>query len=348
MELYRTIHGSAHDIPLPDNSVQCIVTSPPYWGLRKYAGEQCVEWPAVTFRFNEWVPETTVDAMTCDLGLEPSPVAYIAHLILCMREWHRVLRDDGVVFVNLGDSYAGSSTGGFRPGAGRADGIVDDRNQRNRNGNICPDGLKPKDLCGIPEMFRLAARADGWWWRSLIAWIKTNPMPESVTDRPTSAWEPVMLFAKSQRYFWDSEAVREENAGILPYGDKHNFGMNDEYAQGKHGSTSMFAGGSKEEYIAKYYTNGRNLRNWWMIPTQPFSGSHFACYPEKLVEPCIKAGSAVGDTVLDPFHGSGTTGIVALRLGRAYVGVDISAEYLDGVTAQRLEKRGAQIGMGLW
>lgn len=466
MNLFRTIHASAHATGLPDASVQCIVTSPPYWGLRKYAGEQGVEWPAVDYApmpglpplhipgcdpdcEHEWtsyfhpgqsggtasakvqikgqdnfqiVPPTEQHyCRKCGgwrggLGLEPTPEAYIGHMVLVMREMRRVLRDDGTCFVNLGDSYSGS---------GKGDGGQTRKQTTNRGSQfesdlqgIVPSGLKPKDLVGIPWRFAFAAQADGWYLRSDIIWAKPNPMPESVTDRPTKAHEYLFLLTKNAKYFYDSDAVREANAGIMPYGDKREFKQNDERAQGKHGATSMFAGGSKEEYIEKYYTNGRNLRSVWTIATSPTPFAHFAVFPTKLVEPCILAGTSArgccpacgapwvrvverefhpltdrspekmnkasgqkgldasngwGDTprgtvstetvgwqpgctcdadepvpcvVLDPFHGSGTTGVVALRLGRAYIGVDISEEYLHGVTQERMGA-GVQVGLGI-
>ena len=177
MDLHRTIHGSAHDIPLLDKSVQCIVTSPPYWGLRSYLGEQGVDWPAVTYQMNEWVEPTVIPAMSAPLGLEPDPVSYIGHLILCLREWGRVLRDDGTCWVNLGDSYAGS--GGAHDPSHANDGISKSAYRSGFAGYVANDGrnkhkntagLKPKDLCGIPWLFAVAARADGWYLRSDIIW----------------------------------------------------------------------------------------------------------------------------------------------------------------------------------
>lgn len=285
------IQANALQIPLADKSVHCIVTSPPYWSLRDYG-----------------IPG--------QLGLEPlhdclgwatgqnCGRCYVCNLRAVFGELWRVLRDDGTVWLNIGDSYSGggrtsSDTDdklpermhGFRPGSGRADGIVDDRGQRNRNGVGAVPGLKPKDLCMIPARVALALQADGWYLRSDCIWSKPNPMPESVTDRPTKAHEYLFLLAKNEKYFYDAEAVREENAGIMPWGDKRNFKMNDEQAQGRHGK-GMFSGGSRDEYIEKYYTNGRNRRTVWEIATAPYSGAHFATYPPALVEPCIKAGTS--------------------------------------------------------
>ena len=205
--------------------------------------------------------------MKCGLGAESTPEAFIGHLMLVMREMWRVLRDDGVCFVNLGDSYNGSGGAGGDYGPG---GIKE--GQPKFPGRKI-SALKPKDLMMIPARFALAAQADGWYLRSDIIWHKPNPMPESVTDRPTKSHEYVYLLTKSEKYFYDAEAVKEENAGKLPYGDKLEFKMNDEAAQGKHGKSSMFAGGSKQEYIEKYYTNGRNRRSVWTIATSPYNGT---------------------------------------------------------------------------
>ena len=635
MELTTFIHGSAHNLhQLADQSVQMIATSPPYYGLRAYAGEQGVEWPEVTFRLNEWVEPTTVagcdpncahewggyrtpgisggpnpkqdsnrgahhtggDAAYCakcggwrgGLGMEPNPVAFIGHLILCLREWRRVLRDDGTIWVNLGDSYA--SGGSKRGGAYGISGTTPEDSQvrdsssqsqrdaypdqvrrtsrtdrqsvpmqapspssptlahteserghlptsdsvrqasrsanaiqgqapvpshangqphafqestldesslqlqedfrQSHNPSASPfdvrslpastqdsvhttasrretqtygdatqgqrydteyteaiDGAsvdhisgtasgslsyldysttlhhaqsnpKPKDLLGIPWLFAIAARADGWYLRSDIIWAKPNPMPESVTDRPTKSHEYVFLLSKSQRYFWDAEAVREDlKQSTL---DRYEYGWNGVDDDGSNGSRTgsafkkMKAGATMGEVMG---TAGRNIRTVWTIATQPTPFAHFATWPEKLVQTMIRAGSSergacphcgkawvrqvertqyepeaveagvrfvdesrgdkvrklsgkdynasvrvLGETwqpactcpahepvpcvVLDPFNGSGTTGKVAVRLGRAYVGVDISHEYLDGVTAERFGA-GVQIGMGL-
>ena len=270
MEFTTFIHGSAHDLhQLPDGSVQMIATSPPYYGLRAYAGEQGVEWPEVTFRLNEWVEPTTVAPMRCGLGMEPSPVAFIGHLILCLREWRRVLRDDGVAFINLGDSYANtgitdpSKVGGFTGDRIRrgAKGIMDSRPRP------MPPGLKPKDLLGIPWLFAIAARADGWYLRSDCIWAKPNPMPESVTDRPTKAHEYVFLLSKSQRYFWDAEGVKEKATdGEL----RATFRGGGAYTQGRsfYNSTIVATDGEVRE---RPEVAGRNLRTVWNIATQPTS-----------------------------------------------------------------------------
>lgn len=251
-----------------DDSVDCVVTSPPYWGLRDYGADG-------------------------QLGLEESVSDYVQQMTKTFAEIKRVLKSTGTVWLNLGDTY------------------------------------KNKQLMGVPWRVAFALQDDGWFLRQEIIWHKPNPMPESVTDRCTKASESIFLLAKSSSYFFDAESIKEENAGSLPYGDKKNFKMNDNRAQGRHGKGSMFSGGSRQEYIEKYYLNGRNRRSVWTITTQPFSGAHFAVFPEEIPRLAILAGCPVGGTVLDPFSGSGTTGKMALKNGRNYVGLDINEEYLD-------------------
>jgi DNA modification methylase len=209
-DLARLIHGSAHDLPLDDGSVQAVITSPPYMGLRRYDGEQEIDWPAVSYSPMAGLPPLELPAQRAALGNEPTLESYIAHLILCAREWRRVLRDDGVVFCNLGDSYAGSSnksgegetrkTSGPKFHGGKA------HFEQRRVTGISP--VPPKNLLMVPARFALAMQADGWILRSEMVWAKPNPMPESVTDRPTKAHEMIYLFSKRERYYWDTEATR--------------------------------------------------------------------------------------------------------------------------------------------
>jgi len=279
--MLTTLNRSAHDTGLDDGSVQCIITSPPYWGLRAYAGEQDVEWPTVTYQLNEWCEPVTVDPWFGPLGLEPSPVAYIGHLILCLREWRRVLRDDGTCFINLGDSYASSGISGLGTTTGHGKfqgGAKTDSRIRER---VCPFGLKPKDLLMIPAMFAIAARADGWWLRSDIIWHKPNPMPESVRDRPTKAHEYVFMLAKSARYYWDQDAVREE---AITEGDCR-FERTDNTQQfGRNGDDSRKRTGNP--------TNGRNIRSVWTIATRPYPAAHYAVFPPDLVEPMVLSSTS--------------------------------------------------------
>lgn len=282
--------GNVLDIlpALPAESVNCVVTSPPYWGLRDYG-----------------VPG--------QLGLEPTPDEYVAKMVGVFREVRRVLRDDGTLWLNLGDSYAGG---------GRGSGGDGPRNPKQRTnlgayfaGNTDFDhGLKPKDLVGIPWRVAFALQADGWYLRSDIIWSKPNPMPESVTDRPTKAHEYVFLMSKGLRYWYDTEAVSEASSGLKGGGWSRSYAE----AQPAHGAMTM---------TRQTDTGTRNRRTVWHIATQPYPEAHFATYPEKLVEPCILAGCPEGGTVLDPFTGSGTTGAVACRLGRNFVGVELNHEY---------------------
>jgi len=275
----------------PEKCVQCVVTSPPYWGLRDYGVEG-------------------------QIGLESTPEEYAATLVDLFREVRRVLRDDGTLWLNLGDSYAGSGTAGFRGGSKRADGIPDPDSPRNRDGIGKVVGLKPKDLVGIPWRVALALQADGWYLRSDIIWHKPNAMPESVTDRPTRAHEYVFLLTKSARYFYDADAVKEDAVSPPVVRNRSKESYNASYPGGR------FSPGDN--------TDGkRNLRTVWTVATRPFRGAHFAVFPEKLVEPCILAGSRSGDVVLDPFAGSGTVGVVALRHGRRFIGIELNPKYAE-------------------
>ena len=300
--MITTLNTSAHDLrAIPDGSVHAVMTSPPYYGLRSYAGEQDVEWPTVVYRLNEFTEPVTVEPMRCALGLEPSPVAYIGHLILCLREWRRVLRDDGCVFVNLGDSYANngvkdpSKVGGFTGERIRAKlaGLNPNDSAQDSRPRQIPVGLKPKDLLMIPAMFAFAARADGWYLRSEIIWAKPNPMPESVTDRPTKAHEQVFLLAKSSRYYWDAEAVREplQQSTVERYQYGWN-GDNDDNSNGARTGSAFQKMKNGETMGEAMGTNGRNIRTVWNIATRPYAKAHYAVWPETLVEPMILASTS--------------------------------------------------------
>ena len=276
---------------LADGSARCCVTSPPYWGLRDYghAGQ---------------------------LGLEATPEAYVAKMVGVFREVRRVLSDDGTLWLNLGDSYA--SSGGERA-YGSSDGDVG-RGPGTRRHDVPASGLKPKDLVGIPWRVAFALQADGWYLRSDIIWHKPNPMPESVTDRPTKAHEYLFLLTKSARYYYDAAAIAEPVARP---------DMTHRSAKVSPAQTAAFRGNAPTN-IGRCGTDpeaGRNKRTVWTVATQPFREAHFAVMPEALVEPCVLAGSAVGDTVLDPFTGSGTVGVVALRHGRNFVGTELNPAY---------------------
>jgi site-specific DNA-methyltransferase (cytosine-N4-specific) len=267
MTTAQIINGDVRTVlaSLPDKSVRTVITSPPYWGLRDYGSEG-------------------------QLGQEDTPYEFVSNLVSIFQEVSRVLADDGTVWLNLGDSYVGT---------GHKGDYKDPKYSNGRNGqkialNNKVEGLKSKDLIGIPWRVALALQDAGWYLRSDIIWHKPNVMPEPVKDRPTKAHEYLFLLSKSPKYFYDNEAVREDSV------------------DGK-----------------------RNRRSVWSIRTKPFKGAHFAVYPTELIEPCVLAGSEVGDTVLDIFSGSGTTGVVALQHGRNYIGIELNPEYAK-LSEQRL------------
>ena len=315
---------------MPAESVHCVVTSPPYWGLRDYGQDG-------------------------QLGLENTHEAYVANMVDVFREVRRVLRDDGTLWLNLGDSYAGSRSGPQGESGEMATRTV--AKHRGMLGTTKIGGnLKPKDLVGIPWRVAFALQADGWYLRSDIIWSKPNPMPESVTDRPTKAHEYLFLLTKSPRYYFDAEAVRETSIGTNEYdltgpgyaapGQTANTGSRkskkpDGWAThaGGHGSFHRDGRESGEPGVIRA---GRNIRTVWTIATEPYPGAHFATFPRKLVEPCVKAGCPEGGTVLDPFAGSGTTLLVAQALGRKGIGIDLSPDYLKQALV-----RNAQTPMGL-
>ncbi len=254
---------------LPDCSVQCCVTSPPYWGLRDYG-------------------------VAGQLGLEPTPEAYVARMVEVFREVRRVLRDDGTLWLNMGDSYASNGVGGGSPVDVRKYGDRPTRENDKVRGRKedrslrIPPGLKAKDLVGMPWRLAFALQADGWYLRSDIIWHKPNPMPESVRDRPTKAHEYVFLMSKSERYFWDQEAVRED-AAVAPHAAGYVNGK--DYATGpmNRNGHSQREGDQSRIWAA---SGGRNIRSVWTITPKPFKGAHFATFPPELVDRCVKAGTS--------------------------------------------------------
>ena len=260
---------------IPDKSVQCVVTSPPYWGLRDYGNDG-------------------------QIGLEQTPQEYIDEMVSVFREVRRVLADDGVLWLNIGDCYA---TKQFQ-------------------------NIKPKDLVGIPWRLAFALQDDGWYLRQDIIWAKPNPMPESVRDRCTKSHEYIFMLTKSSRYFFDNEAIKEPSVSYNPKHQQKSTINNIVGNMSDRGVTRTTEGLNLKTQAEKT-KEFRNRRDVWFIPTKPFKGAHFAVMPEAIVEPCVLASSRTGDTVLDPFTGSGTVAVVALRHGRNYVGTELNPEYAD-------------------
>ena len=295
---------------LPDCSVHCCVTSPPYFGLRSYNGGDA------------------------EIGLEQTPDAFVTKLVDVFREVKRVLRDDGTLWLNLGDSYASNPASGGEQSS-KMTGGQHKRTPKTKYQR--PPGLKPKDLIGIPWRVAFALQADGWYLRQDIIWHKPNPMPESVTDRCTKAHEYIFLLAKSERYYFDSEAMKEPSAGWPVGGAK---------TRGKTGYASASGAGKSPQRDSHGGLGGdgetRNRRSVWTVTTKPYKGAHFATFPPALITPCILAGCPQGGTVLDPFGGSGTTGDVAEGLGRNSVLVELNPDYVS-----LAKKRTAQMGLFL-
>lgn len=296
----RIIIGDVRDklAELADESVHCVVTSPPYFGLRDYGVEG-------------------------QIGLEATPEDYTTALVEVFREVRRVLRDDGTLWLNLGDSY--NAHPGQRKTTDRVGKKQETNAGSNTTGSRCAPDLKPKDLLGIPWRVAFALQADGWWLRSDIIWAKPNPMPESVTDRPTSAHEHVFLLAKSERYYFDADAAKEPPSENKPWGDSNGGSKQRALGHNLGGRLGIPAG------------FGRNIRNVWTISTAAYSEAHFATFPPALVEPCIKAGSPIGGTVLDPFLGAGTTALVADQLGRNCIGIELNPAYAE-LARQRIQR----------
>lgn len=325
---------------LPDCSVQTVVTSPPYFGLRDYGtktwvggDESCehIKDPNKTKKFgneefNKNRPSREATKLPgyyfesecghCgavqedyQIGLEQTPQAFVEELCKVFDEIWRVLKDDGTVWVNLGDSYAQSGQGG-------GGSYADERPGWTKLPRKAPEGLKPKDLIGIPWRFAFAMQERGWYLRSDIIWHKPNPMPESVTDRPTKSHEYIFLLTKSPKYFYDHEAIKEEAVTELAERNRESYDVG-------------FPGGARFSAGTRVYgaDGKRNKRDVWSVNVKPYKEAHFATYPPELIEPCILAGSQEGDIVLDPFSGSGTTGEVALQHGRHYIGLELNPEY---------------------
>jgi len=303
---YQILNGDCIEMmrTLPDNSVNCCVTSPPYFGLRDYG---------------------------CDgqIGLEETPEAFIAMLVDVFREVKRVLKDDGTLWVNIGDSYSRGDRGTVPPQKGSAASKSDDVKYNFKSASAMMGNhpeIKPKDLIGIPWMLAFALRADGWYLRQDIIWHKPNPMPESVTDRCTKSHEYIFLLTKSPKYFFDSEAMKEKAV----------------YAGAKRGVSKNVSPSGITDFGGKVEYDTRNKRSVWTVNTKSYSEAHFATYPPELILPCILAGCPEGGVVLDPFGGSGTTAQVAIENRREAILCELNPEYV-----KIIEKRLSTIQVNL-
>jgi len=349
---------------LPSGSINCCITSPPYWGLRDYQTDaqiwggtpkckhiwQDSVFPAANGNKTSGMRGQTANQYSAtrskriyafcvrcrawrgNLGLEPTTAMYVEHLVAIFREVRRVLKPDGTLWLVLGDCYAGSW--------GQRAAIVEDGSNR----------LKPKDLVGIPWQVAFALRADGWYLRTDIVWHKPNPMPENVKDRPTRAHESIFLLAKQRHYFYDHKAIAEPLASssiirlTQPSFDRQSGGPKD-YAVAMAGTPSPksarrmivnLKGRTMPSGWVPAQSGGdatpssyrRNKRSVWTIPTRPYGGPHFATFPPELVRPCMRAGCPIGGTVLDPFAGAGTTGLVARQEGRKFIGIELNDDYV--------------------
>jgi len=288
---------------IPDESVNCVVTSPPYWGLRDYGNEG-------------------------QIGLEKTPQEYISSMTEVFREVRRVLREDGTLWLNIGDSYSGSGKGP----AGNLGKKHNERHLEHKTGGLVPEGTKPKDLVGIPWMLAFALRADGWYLRQDIIWAKPNVMPESVRDRCTKSHEYLFLMTKSPKYYYDHIAIKEPVSEVSLKRAQSGWKTN-------RPSAKTGPDGIDVEVMGSRFVNpqGRNKRDVWFIPTASFKGAHFAVMPERLVEPCVLAGCPEEGVVLDPFFGSGTVGVVAKKNNRKWIGIELNPEYAK-IAEDRISK----------
>ncbi len=295
---------------LPDQSVHTCITSPPYFGLRDYGVDR-------------------------QIGLEASPREFIESLVAVFREVRRVLRDDGTLWVNLGDSYAsGGRGGGGRYMAERGDGAWQGKGDAT-GWRSAPAGWKHKDLLGLPWRLAIALQDEGWYLRQDIIWHKPNPMPESIKDRCTKAHEYLFLLSKGPRYYFDQDAIREPARALAApesASKRNSFARETKYTAGEHGQTAQHRTGRDDVD----YDETRNKRSVWTVATASFKGAHFATFPPDLIRPCVLAGSPRGGMVLDPFGGAGTTALVAMQEGRQSVICELNPEYA-ALARQRLD-----------
>ena len=348
---------------LEDSCVQMCVTSPPYWGLRDYgtatwvggdpecphmrttkiSKERAAGWSYYNNMFDQGhvvgdaiyknrCPKCGAERRDSQLGLEETPEEYVKNMVEVFREVRRVLRSDGTLWLNLGDTYCGT---------GHKGDTKDRINGEGRNGqriaiNNKVQGLKQKDLIGIPWRVAFALQADGWYLRQDIIWHKPNPMPESVKDRCTKSHEYIFLMSKSPKYYYDYEAIKER---------AQNWGTRDR-SNGKYTSGDVpISGGAHGGLKGKEWEDQptKNKRSVWSVATKPYKGAHFAVFPTELITRCILAGSKEGDTVLDPFFGSGTTGYVCESLNREWIGVELNNDYVP-LQKERINQKGMKFG----
>lgn len=362
------LQGDCRDVlrTLPDASIHCCVTSPPYFGLRDYGTGTwkggtlfCSHRPDDTKEFRGIASSTLgggkehtghslpVYGRSCprcgavridnQIGLEQTPNAFVLQLVEVFREVRRTLRDDGTLWLNLGDSYAAQRSGTHQPAetlAGGKSGKSADGTRVNRDRhdgynptrNASAIGLKHKDLIGIPWRVAFALQADGWYLRQDIIWAKPNPMPESVTDRCTKSHEYIFMFSKKPKYYFDSEAIKEDSVKGAA-GSKFHTGKTGKHQLDRASAKPRKQDGQSE---AKGETQiKRNKRSVWIISPKPFKEAHFATFPPALIEPCILAGCPFGGTVLDPFGGAGTTALVAEQHGRNSTLIELNSEYIQ-------------------
>ena len=341
----RILHGDSIEMlkTVPDGIVDCCVTSPPYYGLRDYGtgvwtggDPNCPHYrtskksdktatghknmmetghPVGDAIFKNICPICGAVRIDKQIGLEETPEEYIQRLVTVFREVKRVLRDDGTLWLNIGDSYAQRLRQSGEEYAGKL--ARASKGQIKAGAKKVPTGFKEKDLIGIPWMLAFALRDDGWYLRQDIIWHKPNPMPESVRDRCTKSHEYIFLFSKKPKYYFDIDAIKENAKPDNSVRDRDHTKLNNTPRR-----TRM--GGLKTNHYTK-----RNKRDVWRVATRPYKEAHFATFPEQLIEPCILAGSRPDGIVLDPFFGSGTTGVVAEKFGRRYIGIELNEEYVE-------------------
>lgn len=289
---------------LPSESIDCIITSPPYWGLRDYG-------------------------MEGQIGLEKTPQSFVKSLTEVFEECRRVLKKDGTFWLNIGDSYCSFRDSKSEPDSLRGPSAgtkVPLSNNRNPS-NLRSAGLKHKDLAGVPWRLAFALQEAGWYLRADIIWHKPNPMPESVTDRPTKAHEYIFLLTKSEKYFYDGEAIKEKSVYTDARAGLGNIRYQGKRTEGEYLSPGLRQKANGQQAFVKV-TEDRNKRSVWSVTTKPFTDAHFATFPEDLIEPMVLAGCRRGGVILDPFMGAGTTAVVAKKLGRQYLGLELNPAYI--------------------